>query len=122
VEDPDRPADPPYPGHRASATSRLSVTQKPVRWIQAQADIKAAQSRRSRNSWRGALVDVMTAHEENPSHGCKCGAKVYPCSTWKALERANRGVTRQVEDFLAMKDDERHAALYNQDHWDHNVA
>lgn len=77
---------------------------------------------RSRNSWRGALVEVMEGHEEVGTGGCSCGAKAFPCATWKGLQRANRGVLQQVEDFLAMKDDERDRRLYGRDHWDHDVA
>lgn len=71
----------------------------------------------SRDTWRGALVEVMAEHEQSAT-GCRCGAKVYPCATWKFLERVNRGVLRQVEGFLALKDDERHRKLYRLDHWD----
>lgn len=78
----------------------------------AKARERAAQQSSSRDKWRAALVEVMAAHDEGPTGGCRCGAKVYPCLTWKTLERANRGVTRQVEDFLAMPDDERDVALY----------
>ena len=73
---------------------------------------------RSRNSWRGALVEVMGEHEETAA-GCKCGAKAFPCATWRSLELANRGVTKQVEGFLAMPDEQRDEALYTRDHWDY---
>jgi transposase-like protein len=71
----------------------------------------------SRDTWRGALVELMGEHEES-ARGCTCGAKAFPCPTWKYLERRNRGILRQVEDFLAMKDDERDRKLYRRDHWD----
>jgi hypothetical protein len=81
-------------------------------------DAERRRYRRSRNSWRGALVEVMGRHEERPV-GCSCGAKSFPCATWRALEAANRGITRQVDHFLTLKDDEREAALYPPGHWDH---
>jgi hypothetical protein len=71
----------------------------------------------SRDTWRGTLVELMGEHEESAT-GCTCGAKAFPCPTWKYLERANRGILRQVEGFLALKDDERDRALYRRDHWD----
>lgn len=71
----------------------------------------------SRDKWRGALVELMGEHEESAA-GCRCGAKIYPCATWKFLERVNRGILRQVEEFLALKDDERDRRLYQRDHWD----
>jgi len=73
--------------------------------------------RRSRDSWRGALVEVMALHEESP-HGCKCGAESFPCSTWSVLEASNRGITKQVDKFLAMKDADRDEVLYRGDDWD----
>jgi hypothetical protein len=72
---------------------------------------------RSRDAWRGALVEVMGEHEESPT-GCACGAKAFPCLTWRSLERVNRGILQQVEGFLALKDDERDRALYRRDQWD----
>lgn len=71
----------------------------------------------SRDKWRGALVELMGEHEESAT-GCRCGAKVYPCATWKFLEQVNRGILRQVEEFLALKDDERERRLYRRDHWE----
>lgn len=71
----------------------------------------------SRDTWRGALVELMGEHEESAA-GCACGAKAFPCPTWKHLERANRGILHQVEGFLALKDDERDRKLYRRDQWD----
>jgi hypothetical protein len=71
----------------------------------------------SRDKWRGALVELMGEHEESAA-GCRCGAKVYPCATWTFLEKVNRGILRQVEELLALKDDERDRRLYRRDHWD----
>jgi hypothetical protein len=64
----------------------------------------------SRDSWRRALVEVALVHEKTDA-GCLCGAKVYPCMTMQAIERANRGVARQVEVFCALSDEERGEAL-----------
>jgi hypothetical protein len=89
-----------------------------VTWtLEHEAEEKMRGAYRSRDAWRGALVEIMGEHEESPT-GCTCGAKVFPCLTWRYLERANRGVLQQVEGFLALKDDERDWALYRRDHWD----
>lgn len=94
-----------------------------VTWSREQeAETKMRAGCRSRDNWRGTLVQVMDLHEEVGTGGCGCGAKTFPCSTWKALERTNRGIIRQVEEFLALKDDERDRRLYGLDHWDHDVA
>lgn len=82
-----------------------------------EAEEKMRAAYKTRDVWRGALVEVMAEHEESAA-GCRCGAKAFPCSTWKYLERVNRGILRQVEEFLALKDDERDRALYRRDHWD----
>lgn len=76
----------------------------------------------SRDSWRGALVEVALAHDEAGSGRCKCGAKTFPCFTLKALEQANRGIARQVERFGTMSDEDRERELYRYDHWDHDAA
>ncbi len=76
----------------------------------------------SRDSWRGALVEVALAHEEAGAGRCKCGAKAFPCFTLRALESANRGIARQVERFGVMSDEDRERELYRRDHWDHDVA
>jgi hypothetical protein len=78
---------------------------------------RLGQSRRSRNSWRGVLVEIMDRHAETTT-GCSCGSKSFPCVTWHALEKGNRGITKEVDHFLTLKDDERRAALYPHDHWD----
>ena len=73
---------------------------------------------RSRDSWRGALVETMLAHEQVAAGGCRCGSREFPCFTVNKLEAVNRGITRQVETFGAMTDKDRDAALYRRDHWD----
>jgi hypothetical protein len=94
-----------------------------VTWTQEQkAEDRANAGYRSRDSWRGAFVEVMDLHEEVGTGGCGCGAKTFPCATWKALERANKGILHQVEEFLALTDEERDRRLYGRDHWDHDVA
>jgi rubrerythrin len=89
-----------------------------VTWTQEhEAEEKMRAGYHSRDVWRGALVELMAEHEESAT-GCRCGAKASPCFTWRYLERRNRGLLRQVEVFLALKDDERDRALYRRDHWD----
>jgi hypothetical protein len=75
---------------------------------------------RSRDSWRGALVETALAHEELGTGGCRCGAREFPCFTLNKLEATNRGIARRVETFGAMTDDERDAELYPLGHWDHD--
>jgi len=73
----------------------------------------------SRDTWRGTLVEIVMAHEET-ERGCSCGVKSSPCLTIKTLQQSNRGVSRRVESFASMPDQERSAALYRRDHWDHD--
>lgn len=94
-----------------------------VTWSrEAEAEDKMRGAYRSRDNWRGTLVDVMDLHAEAGTGRCGCGAKAFPCATWKALERANRGILRQVEAFLSLQDDERGRRLYGNDQWEHDVA
>jgi hypothetical protein len=71
---------------------------------------------RSRNSWRRVLVEVAACHEETPT-GCSCGAKSFPCMTRKKIEQVNRGIARQIEDYLTLDDDELAAELGDDRPW-----
>ena len=77
----------------------------------------------SRDSWRGALIEVMLAHEAAGATGCRfCGSKSFPCPTWANLDRVNRGIAREVEKFGSLSDEELHRELYGDDRWDHGAA
>ncbi len=67
----------------------------------------------SRDNWKAALAEVLLAHEEAADGNCKvCHEKEFPCSTWRKLERVNRGIHREVETLAALDDDELSRELY----------
>lgn len=74
---------------------------------------QAAAALATRDTWRATLVEVMRGHEQRePDGGCVCGATSYPCPTMRVLDAENRGVSRQVECYLGLPDDELRRELY----------
>jgi hypothetical protein len=71
---------------------------------------------RSRDTWRAALVEVMLMHEEAEDGSCSaCHEKQFPCSTWRKLDEANRGIHRSVERYGTLPEEALERELHGDD-------
>ncbi|PZR99102.1 MAG: hypothetical protein DLM67_04535 [Candidatus Nephthysia bennettiae] len=95
---------------------RVTVAQSPSAAMLAEYRERVQSALRSRDSWRGALVEVMVHHEAS-DEGCRCGAPHYPCPSAETLERVNRGIARRVEHYLSLPVEEMERQLYREDSW-----
>lgn len=55
--------------------------------------------------WMRALARVVLDHEPDQEGKCWCG-DVYPCRTWRTLQRTSKGIHKQMEKWGSMPEEQ----------------
>jgi hypothetical protein len=70
-----------------------------------------------RQRWKTAFVEVILAHAESANGKCAACAERCPCTTWRTLEYANKGIAREVERLATLPPSQLDDELNRSEPW-----